>query len=224
MHDNHLHTYMFQSTPSLRRATHGSPGGVRVLEVSIHALLAESYSCQLHHPAHSFCFNPRPPCGERPVANALHGHFQMFQSTPSLRRATGDANAMQTADAVSIHALLAESDRDRRILLMVGGLFQSTPSLRRATADHHNFLPQKRVSIHALLAESDSLPRIALPRSDCFNPRPPCGERHGHPCGHFSQMSFNPRPPCGERQALSLGKIALGGFQSTPSLRRATVI
>ena len=56
----------------------------------------------------------------------------MFQSTPSLRRATIADDILDKAEAVSIHALLAESDCS---VSMFHGI--------------------KRVSIHALLAESD---------------------------------------------------------------------
>ena len=60
--------------------------------------------------------------------------------------------------------------------------------------------PGAQVSIHALLAESDP----------CF----PVSGSHG--------SSFNPRPPCGERLVPVLGRAVSYGFQSTPSLRRAT--
>ena len=56
------------------------------------------------------------------------------------------------------------------------------------------------VSIHALLAESDKSPPV-------FSPLPRC---------------FNPRPPCGERRHEGVNRRQILGFQSTPSLRRAT--
>ena len=60
---------------------------------------------------------------------------------------------------------------------------------------------ERRVSIHALLAESDP---YRLPQ-------------------HKVIHSFNPRPPCGERPE-ALAPICRNlTFQSTPSLRRATV-
>nr|DAM28611.1 MAG TPA: hypothetical protein [Caudoviricetes sp.] len=57
------------------------------------------------------------------------------------------------------------------------------------------------VSIHALLAESDS------PASTCSP----------------SFTSFNPRPPCGERLSRQRCPGEACRFQSTPSLRRATL-
>ena len=78
----------FLSTLSLRRATHPIDILVGVVEISIHALLAESDwkrfppTCIIRH------FYPRSPCGERP------------------RR----ESRQQPAGEISIHALLAESD------------------------------------------------------------------------------------------------------------------
>ena len=126
-----------------------------VLFISIHALLAESdhwyhisknaaigflstlslrratrlwimlYSCPGN-------FYPRSPCGERLYSRLLFGRHA----------------------AISIHALLAESDSSK-------------------THDRH----KTTISIHALLAESD-YHRILLQHSaNYFYPRSPCGER-----------------------------------------------
>ena len=55
---------------------------------------------------------------------------------------------------ISIHALLAESDRRIGVIAALGTQFLSTLSLRRAT-----------------------LPDFSDPGSDNFYPRSPCGER-----------------------------------------------
>ena len=102
---------------------------------------------------------------------------ERFQSTPSLRRATAIIIEGPLRLQVSIHALLAESDERK-----------------------HKMKMQITVSIHALLAESDECGIVCSSPGAGFNPRPPCGER--------------PRPSQGRRPGL--------GFQSTPSLRRAT--
>ena len=80
----------------------------------------------------------------------------LFLSTLSLRRATILFLAIFEKSKVSIHALLAESDRFRVV--------QNT---------------KIDVSIHALLAESD-VDKITYQRQvDRFYPRSPCGERPG---------------------------------------------
>ena len=81
-----------------------------------------------------------------------------FLSTLSLRRATSVAAFRQVVSAISIHALLAESDQGQQ-----------------------GFVERCAISIHALLAESDSsnfLPPLGPPY---FYPRSPCGERRCEP-------------------------------------------
>ena len=79
--------------------------------ISIHALLAESDG---HGPA---CrpaernFYPRSPCGERPKALPKPPRQPQFLSTLSLRRATYNSDNIPPYRTISIHALLAESDR-----------------------------------------------------------------------------------------------------------------
>ena len=144
-------------------------------------------------------FYPRSPCGER----------------------LKDTTARQQVADISIHALLAESDRGADLICA-----------------HWN------ISIHALLAESDVIANFTLAQSSeflstlslrratwpvaCstaepnFYPRSPCGERlqrgpRPHERGHFY-----PRSPCGERPAVIKNNTAFSVFLSTLSLRRAT--
>ena len=103
--------YMFQSTHSLRSATNQPTQMNESTKVSIHALLAECDLPSITAPSISGGFNPRTPCGVRPRNRPIEGPNQQFQSTHSLRSATGRYMAPSTDDAVSIHALLAECDR-----------------------------------------------------------------------------------------------------------------
>ena len=57
--------------------------------------------------------------------------------------------------SISIHALLAESDPAHRPSSTRPRLFLSTLSLRRATQDNLGITGTTAISIHALLAESD---------------------------------------------------------------------
>ena len=86
---------------------------------------------------------------------------------------------------------------------------------------------------------------INVNSEDNFNPLPPCGRRHLYktviiayryfnplpPCGRRQYMPFiislslkyfNPLPPCGRRLKYLIAKMALAGFQSTPSMRKET--
>ena len=82
---------------------------------------------------HDSRFYPRSPCGERPLQR----------------------NADCNYHSVSIHALLAESDRAATQVSGPRLQFLSTLSLRRATAGNV----------------------LAGHRRPCFYPRSPCGER-----------------------------------------------
>ena len=190
----------FQSTHSLRSATYGylvtKPDG----EVSIHALLAECDRVSYRIIQHASGFNPRTPCG---VRRKMPGNYVIswkFQSTHSLRSATGYRNWYNWTQDVSIHALLAECDRvlicdknfndcfnprtpcgvrpDISLSCFYFDLFQSTHSLRSAT-----FI-------------------IANQGAPAFR--------------------FNPRTPCGVRLPDGLHAAVGKKFQSTHSLRSAT--
>ena len=124
-------------------------------------------------------FYPRSPCGERHTVNFAHDAQAIFLSTLSLRRATNEYPGTRRRDVISIHALLAESDRTMIIIICTAWKFLSTLSLRRATAvrvkvfgmlcpflstlslrrattDAINGCNPDLISIHALLAESDN--------------------------------------------------------------------
>ena len=147
--------------------------------ISIHALLAESDNCMsldgdampkflstlsLRRATWPLCsksgripyFYPRSPCGERPdIGLVKSDHLQ-----------------------ISIHALLAESDRPHGGAVRGSRKFLSTLSLRRAT-----------MALSAMRTGAMY-----------FYPRSPCGERHKRSCNSFGTLHhFYPRSPCGER-------------------------
>ena len=124
---------LFLSTLSLRRATVlalFSCGGVFI---SIHALLAESDIRQGATSRINGNFYPRSPCGERHANLRRHRSDNNFypRSPCGERRLNLPSSPMDKN--ISIHALLAESDRS-------------------ADCNCRNVRP---ISIHALLAESD---------------------------------------------------------------------
>ena len=102
----------------------------------------------------------------------------IFLSTLSLRRATGIQSGAQQATAISIHALLAESDA--KIPFAVSELVL--------------------ISIHALLAESDAFAVWVSVLVGLFLSTLSLRRATGVP-GPAGQHSFDfyPRSPCGER-------------------------
>ena len=148
--------------------------------------------------------------------------------------------------AISIHALLAESDCWRATVALPSRNFYP-----RSPCGERHFMAGVRelfrqISIHALLAESDGDFGFDLvsglhfyPRSPCgerrhtpsrppapayFYPRSPCGERRRLPSPGQAGQDFYPRSPCGERQIpYAVSELVLE-FLSTLSLRRATLV
>ena len=201
LHKQHRRGWLeFQSTLSLRRATRRGPSMQRS----------------------SSLFQSTLSLRRATTITSSGSSSWIFQSTLSLRRATPGDRRGGGRRCISIHALLAESDRNppawtsararfqstlslrratwvRTIKGDCGG-FQSTLSLRRATRLWGNQTPDHWISIHALLAESDQ----------------------GVAEGITSQSDFNPRSPCGERPAIRSSLRTEFRFQSTLSLRRAT--
>ena len=168
-------------------------------------------------------FNPRTPCGVRHAMLSCAGPCRRFQSTHSLRSATGYCWTRRQGLSVSIHVLLAECDEicndyknqqygfNPRTPCGVrlsdwfspcpANQFQSTHSLRSATRKVMPLLKQfgKFQSTHSL--RSATISRVSL---------------HTIPC------CFNPRTPCGVRLFNGLNYADYNWFQSTHSLRSAT--
>ena len=158
--------------------------------VSIHALLAECDYAPLNPYYCLECFNPRTPCGVRPLATWARPSNLSFQSTHSLRSATNDEGYRVYMFEVSIHALLAECDYHRiglersiqrfnprtpcgvrlpeSSVATYSGVFQSTHSLRSATIGPGQGPLYAAVSIHALLAECDLSPCNIPQKRDKF--------------------------------------------------------
>ena len=124
-----------------------------------------------------------------------------FQSTHSLRSATQLPIPPSSTLRVSIHALLAECDFNPGGMRDLRGGFQSTHSLRSATIFW-----------------------LYIVNVPCgFNPRTPCGVRRGGRRTFPGLLCFNPRTPCGVRQYATGLPASHCKFQSTHSLRSATV-
>ena len=101
--------------------------------------------------------------------------------------------------------------------------FQSTHSLRSAT--HRIDRPSEWdgfQSTHSLRSATWGTGGIC-PWPPCFNPRTPCGVRQRGRVSSPRRWSFNPRTPCGVRLHSLMAGSSTKQFQSTHSLRSATV-
>ena len=215
---------IFLSTLSLRRATFYPTLEGHKIQISIHALLAES------DPFSGFLvgcvdnFYPRSPCGER----LLHGRNRHNVNRISIHALLAESDNLRVLDGskssiISIHALLAESDGKPKALKSRLCVFLSTLSLRRATYHCIWILcRQHRISIHALLAESDqagsSLHQLQNISIHALLAESDRGKFFKRKINHH----FYPRSPCGERPKVNFTIFESFAFLSTLSLRRAT--
>ncbi len=172
----------------------------------------------------TFNFNPHPPCGGRPPLlynttqlqaisiHTLHAEGDLksmircqsrleFQSTPSMRRATGASLIYQPKR----YDFNPHPPCGGRLLL---------------TCSWFSF---SFISIHTLHAEGDKINKNAIKRKGYFNPHPPCGGRRAVIRGEYGngEISIHTLHAEGDhRQSVRI--FECGRFQSTPSMRRAT--
>ena len=151
--------FLFLSTLSLRRATLCAKTALAWTEFLSTLSLRRATDVYQDGDKLYGDFYPRSPCGER----------------------RDPAGQQMAGSGISIHALLAESDR----------------------TDFGNLAINAVISIHALLAESDTQGVFNLFANPDFYPRSPCGERREsqQPCARPTR-DFYPRSPCGERRAV----------------------
>ena len=123
---------------------------------------------------------------------------------------------------ISIHALLAESDRSRQIIIIIVDNFYPRSPCGERLDDLQVPASVSKISIHALLAESDAIAANPIFPVRDFYPRSPCGERPPRCRRHLKAPKF--LSTLSLRRATGLGRAARPGlkFLSTLSLRRAT--
>ena len=145
------------------------------------------------------CFNPRAPCGARPMSVSTYSAAAVFQSTRPVWGATQVGIRRCLRIRVSIHA--PRVGRDKLVV---------------------EDKDAQGVSIHAprvgrdlkILRRHQSLLR--------FNPRAPCGARPLSSVLPPTSICFNPRAPCGARQELIDALAKRSAFQSTRPVWGAT--
>ena len=190
-------------------------------------------------------FNPRAPCGARPLPLGLVAASTRFQSTRPVRGATPHRVALEPHRPVSIHAPRAGRDRSPACTSFSSALFQSTRPVRGATGGHGLSHRPGGVSIHAPRAGRDC--RISNSVHDCTpfqSTRPVRGATSAWPSRPRAQRvsihapragrddasrptrrcarRFNPRAPCGARLSTGHCSPSPPKFQSTRPVRGAT--
>ena len=213
----------FQSTHSLWSATQVPGFPLLKRFVSIHALLVECDAyCHVKRRA-SRCFNPRTPCGVRPMPLKPRKRRVSFQSTHSLWSAT-DGTGRPGSIVRSFNPRTPCGVRPRAAISSFSCLrFQSTHSLWSATHLSVRLQVFRMVSIHALLVECDRARASMAGSSFGFNPRTPCGVRRDSSLVPGRQVQFQSTHSLWS--ATKLLRIEMRRylrFQSTHSLWSAT--
>ena len=170
-------------------------------------------------------FYPRSPCGERPVNESASGSTKpnFYPRSPCGERPRAKAHHA-AVHVISIHALLAESDRPWAHPDQPLGKFLSTLSLRRAT-----HIPKAHGSAFAFLSTLSLRRATPFSRSGpmtrrYFYPRSPCGERPQFACDLVHQNAISIHALLAESDLKhSLRLWMFSQFLSTLSLRRATL-
>ena len=103
------------------------------MAISIHAPMRGATRPFLWRRWSGLYFNPRPPCGGRPLAGKILALRSGFQSTPPMRGATLCSKESADRPGISIHAPHAGGDDKPNRLLDKLKEFQSTPPMRGAT-------------------------------------------------------------------------------------------
>ena len=136
------------------------PPGHHRGQISIHALREEGDWRPCRRTSGPLYFNPRPPRGGRRWESIQAAVDNVFQSTPSARRATRHQAAGRVPEQISIHALREEGDRKESYLM----------------AQYLDFNPRPP------RGGRPSPPASVYSPSANFNPRPPRGGRRTSRC------------------------------------------
>ena len=176
--------------------------GVRVGMISTHAPLAGSdIAPGIAIPAPRD-FNPRSPCGERPLSLCLGGHeVEDFNPRSPCGERPPRSPDGRVGVRISTHAPLAGSDGPVPDGEVDWRYFNPrSPCGERPTSTRCSGLTARNFNPRSPCGERRAVHRPHEARMGHFNPRSPCGERQPVPRRHgLGLYDFNPRSPCGER-------------------------
>ena len=169
-------------------------------------------------------FQSTPSVGRATSCSCALNIAGKFQSTPSVGRATW--KLLQVLLRL-LHFNPRPPWGGRPIIFGLKTLlqkFQSTPSVGRATLIAPSFTPESLISIHALRGEGDDALDLNVRRAADISIHALRGEGDDKAeLINKINKHFNPRPPWGGRHNEKIiYEHRIGGFQSTPSVGRAT--
>ena len=210
----------------MRRATHYDNYNLHCVEISIHALLAESdglsyfYIIKITISIHALLaesdasapkqnateqnFYPRSPCGERHSSVNTADQEARFLSTLSLRRATvfPDPCGPQNTNFYP-RSPCGERHTSKDVIKTASNFYPRSPCGERPDTSKTacNVIS---ISIHALLAESDHYDNYNLHCVEISIHALLAESDASNQPEQQAQRDFYPRSPCGERPVLGI--------------------
>ena len=233
-----LQQLIFQSTSSVWRTTRANHRQRTKKIISIHVLRVEDDVTHDKVQKAILYFNPRPPCGGRPIKFDRITNTINFNPRPPCGGRPGKGRRTAGLHQISIHVLRVEDDamalyssvchRDFNPRPPCGGrpaaalATDSTNPISihvlRVEDDRKPLHISKYfyISIHVLRVEDDRLIFIGRCMIFNFNPRPPCGGRRFRLSLTRWNPNFNPRPPCGGRRMVIISSCGCSDFNPRP--------
>ncbi len=157
--------------------------------------------CDYSKGSDSSSFNPRSPCGERPLLPLIISSISKFQSALPVWGATCVPHVILGFMPVSIRAPRVGSDK------LSNWYYIDPKCFNPRSPCGERLLPPTKQLLHCSFNPRSPCGERLPQRKDstaspmCFNPRSPCGERPKQLLVLCFLQRFNPRSPCGERLA-----------------------
>ena len=167
----------FQPTRPLRGTTVRAADRSTIGNISTHAPLAGHDESGKIIVFALLNFNPRAPCGARPLTTLIQQDISIFQPTRPLRGTTVMNSTSFNISHISTHAPLAGHDHESFYQNPWSETFQPTRPLRGTTDSRSHGRHYASISTHAPLAGHDCESGKPLSNRKYFNPRAPCGAR-----------------------------------------------
>ena len=168
-------------------------------------------------------FNPRAPCGARPLSSLLLLHGLNFNPRAPCGARLRELNELRRTVIHFNPRAPCGARRRLPIQVIMDVKFQPTRPLRGATVAKHTNNLDEKISTHAPLAGRDFAVSTFVLTLLYFNPRAPCGARLVNDFDVDSDTLFQPTRPLRGATSLSTSMTKLSTFQPTRPLRGATI-
>ena len=167
-------------------------------------------------------FNPRAPCGARPMRVLDLTHTIISTHAPLAGRDSDPYNQYVEMWPYFNPRAPCGARLKEPVPMYPYNQFQPTRPLRGATGQNVTFCNEDLFQPTRPLRGATSRAGASQRGYQYFNPRAPCGARLDGLRVRLPWRDFNPRAPCGARRLTIRPMVRIGEFQPTRPLRGAT--